>query len=97
MFGLFLALLMFADDIVLMAPTRLALNKLIKTCSEYCTEFGLSFNSKKSKVMLFSKSRIDHESLAPVMLKGIALSTIKVSPFHAKMTSSNSIGRRIRY
>ena len=48
MFGLFLALLMFADDIVLMAPTRMALNKLIQTCSEYCTEFGLSFNSKKS-------------------------------------------------
>ena len=73
MFGLFLALLMFADDIVLMAPTRMALNKLIQTCSEYCTEFGLSFNSKKSKVMLFSKSRIDHESLEPVTLNEIAL------------------------
>ena len=73
MFGLFLALLMFADDIVLMAPTRMALNKLIGTCSEYCTEFGLSFNSKKSKVMIFSKTRVDHHSFEPVTLNGIAL------------------------
>ena len=45
--GLFLAVLLFADDICLMAPTRTALQKMIDTCSSYCFENGLSFNPLK--------------------------------------------------
>ena len=73
MLGLFLAVLLFADDICLIAPTRSALNKLIGKFSEYCSEFGLSFNAKKSKVMLFSKHTINHAALKPVTLNGIIL------------------------
>ena len=61
--------LLFADNICLMA----ALNKLIDKCSEYCSEFGLSLNAKKSKVMLFSKNTINHDALKPVTLNGVIL------------------------
>ena len=57
MYKLFLAILLFADDICLMAPTRSALTDLISACSSYCSEFCLSFNPKKSKIMVFRESR----------------------------------------
>ena len=45
---LFLACLFYADDLCLIAPTRSALQELINCCQEYCAEFCLSFNVKKS-------------------------------------------------
>ena len=49
------------------------MNKLIHNCSDYCKKFGLSFNAKKSKVMIFSKSTVDYESVKPVTLNGLPL------------------------
>ena len=54
----FLASIFYADDICLLAPTRSALQRMINTCANYCKTFGLSFNPKKSKVMMFSKANI---------------------------------------
>ena len=67
---LFLAVILFADDICLKAPTRIGLNKLISICSSYCNEFGLSFNPLKSKVMVFLKKNRDLSSFASVVLNG---------------------------
>ena len=67
---LFLGIILFADDICLLSPTRSALEKMIATCSEYCNENGLSFNHTKSKVMVFSRSSIDYESLKPLKMNG---------------------------
>ena len=36
----------------------------------YCTKFGLSFNAKKFKIMVFSKDLIAYEDLKPVLLNG---------------------------
>ena len=69
-FGMFLAILLFADDICLLAPTRNALDKMIQTCAAYCSEYGLTFNAKKSKIVIFSKKNIDHDNLCPILLNG---------------------------
>ena len=73
MYKLFLAIIMFADDICLLAPTRSALEKLICICSSYCAKYGLAFNPKKSKVLVFSKSKVDFSQLKPVSLNGKAI------------------------
>ena len=70
MFGLFLAMILFADDLCLSAPTRGALNKMIKLCAEYCKEYGLSFNPSKSKILVFSKNHVNLNTLAPLTLNG---------------------------
>ena len=67
---LFLGIILFADDICLLSPTRSGLNRMISTCSKYCHEFGLSFNPTKSKVMVFSKGNVDYESLKPITMDG---------------------------
>ena len=70
MFGLFLAMILFADDLCLLAPTRGALNRMIQLCADYCKEYGLAFNPKKSKVLVFSKSLVDLNNVAPLTLNG---------------------------
>ena len=71
--GIFLAILLFADDICLMAPTRKALDKMIQTCALYCKEYGLTFNAGKSKIIVFSKKNIDYDTLCPILFNGRAI------------------------
>ena len=70
MYRLFLAIILFADDICLLAPTRSALEKVISMCGDYCSKLGLVFNPKKSKVLVFSKSRVDLSTIKPISLAG---------------------------
>ena len=37
-------------------------------CADYCNNLGLTFNSKKSKILVFSKSKIDLNSLRQIRL-----------------------------
>ena len=76
-FELFLALILFADDLCLMAPTHSALAAMISTVSNYCSKYGLEFNPTKSKILVFSKSKIDYESLSPIHLNGIPIDFAK--------------------
>ena len=67
-FNLFLAIILFADDICLLAPTRSVLAEMISAVSTYCTKYGLEFNPTKSKVLVFSKSKVDLDSFCPIYL-----------------------------
>ena len=66
--GKFLASILFADNLCLIAPTRLALQQMIDKCQQYCSQNVLSFNPKKSKVMVFSKSVVHHDKYLPLLL-----------------------------
>ena len=63
-------MILFADDLCLMAPTRKALEKMIHLCEKYCNEYGLAFNALKSKILVFSKARVDHDNLGQITLNG---------------------------
>ena len=49
MYLLFVAAILFADDICLIAPSRSTLQNLIDTCSSYCRRFCLNFNPKSQR------------------------------------------------
>ena len=51
----FLAALLYADDMALMAPSVKGLRLLLERCSSYCLEWDICLNAKKSKVMYFGK------------------------------------------
>ena len=61
----FFGAIMFADDLVLIAPTRSAMQLLIDISARYCDEHCLSFNAKKTKAMVFGKS---FENISPIIL-----------------------------
>ena len=63
---LFIGCILFADDLALLAPSRTALQKLITICESYCSKFCLTFNAKKSKIMIFG--RADFTNVKPLHL-----------------------------
>ena len=77
MYGLFLAMILFADDLCLLAPTRQALDRMIQLCAKYCNEYGLSFNANKSKILVFSKSNLDKSFLHPILLNGKSIEYVE--------------------
>ena len=54
-FNEFAALLMYADDMVIIAPSVKGLQKLLRICAEYCLDWDIKLNAKKSKCMSFGK------------------------------------------
>ena len=49
----FVGALAYADDIVLIAPTPTALRRLLVICENYARDFCISFNSLKTKCLIF--------------------------------------------
>ena len=47
----------YADDIVLLSPTRTGLNKLVQKCELFAVSRDIKFNAKKSVCMLFTPQR----------------------------------------
>lgn len=54
--GVLIRLLMYADDIVLLAEDRTVLQAMINKLSEYCKIWNLVINLDKSKIMIFKKA-----------------------------------------
>ena len=62
-----IACLFFADDIVLLSPSRFGLQRLLDICVSYCKKFCLDFNVKKSKVMVIGCSS-NNTAISPLLL-----------------------------
>lgn len=52
----FIGCVAYADDMCLLSPTVRGLETMLKTCEEFSVEYSLTFNPKKTKCMLFSKT-----------------------------------------
>jgi hypothetical protein len=51
--SMFVGVLAYADDIVILAPTPSSMRSLLKICDSFASEFDVKFNSIKSKCLLF--------------------------------------------
>ena len=49
----FVGCLAYADDVVLMSPTKAGLRKMLKVCSVFAMEYKLKFNGTKSQYIVF--------------------------------------------
>ena len=63
-------MILFADDIRLLAPTRSALERLIDSSAAFFDAYGLTFNPSKSKTLVFSRKKVDFSQLQTVRLNG---------------------------
>ena len=55
--------LMYADDLVLMAPSSVGSSMLLYVCSEYGIEHDIKYNSAKSNIMIFCCKRFNDSEL----------------------------------
>lgn len=53
----FVAAILYADDLALTAPTRSSLQHLIDLCVEYSKKWCVTYNFWKTKVLVFGKER----------------------------------------
>ena len=51
--GQIVSAIVYADDLCLLAPTRSSLQHLLLICQKYAEEWCISYNPKKSKLMIF--------------------------------------------
>ena len=68
--------LMYADDLVLLAPSARGLSMLLKICSEYVIEHDIKYNSSKSNVMVFCCQKLKDINIPDFMLGDEALSKV---------------------
>ena len=73
----FIACLLFADDMSLIAPTRQALQRLIDACASYCLNFCLKFNIGKTKVMVFGRLSRSVSSLEKISINDEVIEYVK--------------------
>ena len=81
----FIACLLFADDVSLIAPTRGSLQRLLNICANYCVDHCLHFNVAKTKIMVFGKLSNSIHSLTKITLNGVEIeyvTTCKYLGFH---------------
>ena len=70
-----IACIFFADDIVLLSPSRFGLQKLLDICVAYCKKYCLDFNVRKSKVMVVGRSTA--KDIAPLLLNNEPMSFVE--------------------
>ena len=58
----FMASLLYADDMAVLAPSVKGLQSLLEKCSNFCQRWDICLNAKKSKLLYFGKKC---ESLCP--------------------------------
>ena len=66
--GVFAAALFYADDMAILSPTLKGLSSLQQQCEQYCVEWDICINAKKSRCLYFGKrTNISYK----VLLNGI--------------------------
>ena len=65
-----LHMLMLMDDTVLFATSKEKLIEKFQKCQDYCKEFGMSINQKKTQFMVINKSKKDNK---PIASRGITV------------------------
>jgi hypothetical protein len=78
--------LLFADDMVLLAESEEELEKMVGKVKEYCEEWRLQVNVSKTKVMVVSK---DGEKVASVRYRDEELECVKQYVYLGTLFSSN--------
>ena len=104
--NIFIAALVYADDFCLMAPCRSALQLLLDTCVEYGKEWCITYNPKKSNVLLFGKNRsclplkmydkdldfvTDYKYLGVTVVSGDVITFSNLRPLRNFRCSANTI------
>ena len=70
-YGIFTAIVMYADDIILMSPTLSGLQKLANLCNDYSNKNGISLNPEKTELLISGN---------PLTTRSLFLDHFKIHP-----------------
>ena len=69
--GMFVGAFCYTDDETLLAPTGMALNAMLDTCTRYADAHNLLFNSSKTKCMFINRSCSQLDSIVRLMGRSV--------------------------
>ena len=73
---LFIACILYADDVCLLAPSRKSMQILLDICSKYALSWCIKYNERKTKVIYFGKD-FESFSCSPLLLNGAPIDFVK--------------------
>ena len=77
--GVYLGIWVYADDIILLSPSRSALQSMTTICENYAQSSKLKFSThpvpekSKTKCLIFTKENINMHDILPIMLNSLPL------------------------
>ena len=71
--GQFAAALFYADDMAILAPSIKGLMTLLTACDQYCKDWDICLNAKKSKILPFGRKV---ENMQAIVLNGNAIEVV---------------------
>ena len=85
----FIASILYADDVCLLAPSRKAIQRLLDICYKYASAWCIKYNERKSKLMYFGK---DHRnfSCSPILLNRVPLDFVNEWKYLGVVLKSDS-------
>lgn len=87
-----LLLLLYADDLVLLAQSPAALKEMMTVLQEYCNIKGLSVNTQKTKIVVFRKGGPVPTSVENLPLNGHPIEVVDSYSYLGVTFSSSSLG-----
>jgi len=99
--NIFTGILVYADDIILLAPKRQALQHLIDTCGQYANQHNLLFSThvdpckSKSKCLYFTQKRSNCVDVKCLLLNGKELPWVKNAKHLGNILDTNNCNRDI--
>ncbi len=85
----FVGALGYADDIILLAPTKYGMDKMINICEQFSNQYNLQFNGSKSKHIFFS--RLNSDSKVLFKLDGSNIIGVKTDKHLGHLIGLNSM------
>ena len=96
--GIYYGILVYADDIFLLSPTREGLQTLMDECQRFAISRNLKFSvnenidKSKTKCIIFTKRKIKKDSIVPILLDGKPLKYVeKLNHLGNMIESDNSM------
>jgi hypothetical protein len=72
--NVFTGAMAYADDLILLAPTRYAMTALIRVCEDFSKKYDINFNPSKSKMILYSTGNFEAQ---PFCMQGQNIEIVK--------------------
>ena len=100
--GVFMGIFIYADDIILLAPSRNGLQNMVKICEQFANLFSMKFSTNnvveksKTKCIIFTKYPIDTVNILPIYLNDVPLPYVDhVKHLGCTLQTDNSFTRDI--
>jgi len=74
--NIFAGALCYADDIILLTPSRKAMKSFLSVCEDYSTDYKLMFNASKSKTIMFNSMSLNSMENDKFILSGKAIDIV---------------------